>query len=364
MEGRTTHRLRWAFQLYDGLFNGSINHGDRVILDSFFVTEWIPRVPGGLALALLQKQASIDNYLEAQKRESIIRLPLSQSIHLPLVGSTVLPLPGDTKQNIALGAVSAEEYCTDLGIVLSVSAPVYGQFKKRQFNNNAVEATLEGFVDQNPKGEFIAPVPPSAKDDTVVSEFAKMWSKPPCAILVDSPLQVSFKTHNSHPKVTSWMIRRLQHAFVERDKYEKGISSGRKGGFVEYDFVANTLDEASIKEILKHHNAYATREFPGEELSSDSEYKKIGASGLKRFLMKELTPFTDVLVHVEALTDFYGIHRFPDTVFPMRIDDSKKDESNRLDQYLKEIITKEEQSEKKQQTSLTTTSSKRGKLHR
>jgi hypothetical protein len=47
--GKATHRIQTCLEFYRLLLSGELKHGDRVILNNFYVTEWIPRIPGGIA---------------------------------------------------------------------------------------------------------------------------------------------------------------------------------------------------------------------------------------------------------------------------------------------------------------------------
>ena len=340
IEGRSTHRLKWAFQLYLGLFDGSIKHGDRIVIDSFFVTEWIPRVPGGQALRLIRGECPQKTYLGVPEKETVIRKTISESFYVPPIGSVMLPLPSKPKGLHILGTVSGEEYCTDLGIVLSAPQSVFGQFKAKQIKDNAVEATIEGFVDLNPQGDFTAPIPSSLRNRAEILDFTSMFKRPPCVIRVDSPLQTAFRSHNSHPKVTTWMIRRLHHAYFERDKYKPENPGEKAKVFAECDFVASTLNNGSIDEILNHYKAYSELEFPGETLSLGPTAE---VAGLKAHLLKNLTPWCDVIERIDPLTDFFGRERFPNTIFPMILPREENKNVESLSKCIEQMQTLERQ---------------------
>jgi nucleoside phosphorylase len=341
---RDTHHPRWCFEFYADVYKGRIKHGDRVILKDFYVSEWIPRIPGGLALSVLRSMMDYRTYVRLPSDGILTRTVIRESIDVPPVGSVSLPIPRDRERRIALGAVTDEEYCTDLGIVLSVDPSVYSCFKKIQQGDQAVKATIEAFVDMGAGPEFPAICPPSADVGPLVRGLMNSWADPPCILRVESSLQVSLAAHETHPKVTAWMLRRLEHSQTAADE--------RPTRHTEFDFVANSMTDGSLPEVMRHLETYSKCEFPSEILGSQTGIPSI--AGLKRHLQAHLMPDTRFSIdQIIALTEFNGRRRFVQPVFPLQIDPGKYRLADwrRLREYVDDLQGIEQGVSKAHQTS-------------
>jgi hypothetical protein len=203
LSGASTHRLRTAGELYSGIANNLIRHGDRVILEEIFVTEWVPRLPGAINAALRR------GLITAADTELITSVAMYKSVimdaeaNIPPFGSVRLPLQDNRR--VALGAVGASEFHADLGAVLSVTPTVYAEFLRKKKGQAAVEGTVEGTV------ELYAPPRDLPSAGILVKNLDGVVTEPPFVIAVDSPLQVRFRLHDAHPRVTAWSIRRIHH---------------------------------------------------------------------------------------------------------------------------------------------------------
>jgi len=251
------------------LASGRIKHGDRVIWNSIFVTEWIPRVPGGLAhMVSLGKStdALLDNLV--RKADATRSYSLIVDDYVPPLGSIRLPVKRG--KCIYLGGVTADEYLTDLGVVFCVDEPVYAEFLSRQHDNNAVEATIESFLDLSLQEDASELVEPYIADDHVASMVSGFSRKPFYALRVASPLQSSFRTNSSHPKIHAWTIRRIQHLrelsrvktnLDESNKFRDAVLTGKKYDFgsteiisifsvpkgtIDYEFLSVPMDTPDL----------------------------------------------------------------------------------------------------------------------
>ena len=212
-------------EFYEGCWSGRFKVGDPVQLRSFFLTDWIPRAPGACARQLPPRRL----YELLPMRYDVISGDAAGSLpwHLAF-GSCRLPIV-DGKR-ITLGAVSADEYFTDYGIVLLVTPPVYAAFLSDRLDCNATECTLDGYVD-------VVEVP-SAIGETRLDVRAA----PRFVIAVESPLRARFRSHNTHPKANAWILRRTKHT-----RYIHGRTPGV--GPTDYEFLYAPIFENSPEEL-------------------------------------------------------------------------------------------------------------------
>ena len=205
---RKTHKVKTCLEFYKGVFSGEIKHGDRIILDGFFVTEWIPR-DAGAAASLVNEHLTVREYFRSHSHRIWQRAPLPSHNMVPMNGSVRMPI--ERGKRIILGAVSESEYMIDYGLVLSVTDPVYSSFLSKQMKNSAVAASLEGYVEMYHCNEAF-PVP----ENSPIAAAYSISLPPKCIICVDSPIQSRFRVHDTHPLITAWAIRRSDLSTEER----------------------------------------------------------------------------------------------------------------------------------------------------
>lgn len=253
LASRSVHHLKTCFEFYNAQSEGKIKHGDRVILEDFFITEWIPRSPGGLASMVENNVVTQDDYAYFPRSYQPTRFVLKAGDLIPPFGSVRLPLKNP--KQIILGAVSADEYHSDMGVLLSVNKNVYSEFLSKQSGNNAVACTLEGYVDTFIPAEFIS----DKKDKNLQDEYMLKGS---CYVIrISSPIQTKFYTHDSHPRLNAWLMRRIQYekppikAISGTLKWRDGSFAGTTkpkihyGDMIQYDFCYWTIIENQIKEM-------------------------------------------------------------------------------------------------------------------
>ena len=157
-------------------------HGDHVVLKGWYLSDWMPRIPGELWKQDLVNSFFFDKpnryYSFEFDKERLPRIPdrirswvegscyrypegVAMAAGLPVydwrgkaaialsgVGSIRLPLNiGDADHFACLGAVTANSWLTDLGIPVVVSEQVFRDFDRARANRSvAVEADLRGRV--------------------------------------------------------------------------------------------------------------------------------------------------------------------------------------------------------------------------
>lgn len=249
LEGRPTRTYTSCRAFYSAVYGGELRHGDRVRLENCFVTDWIPRLPGGYSHPAFGKWFPWVNYDDISRGAWDSGVLLLDKSDLMPCGSVRLPAPVPGGR-AGLGAVFVDEWSTDLGIVLNVNASVYFSFKSRQHKNNAVEATVEGILDLGD-----AETAPGMSDN-LPHEVACVLAGFPTPVIrlrVESPLQTTFRWHDSHPLVTTWAIRRIQfvpgHRLVLLNFRDENRAFSRPINDVEYEFRAYTMLENNWGEL-------------------------------------------------------------------------------------------------------------------
>jgi hypothetical protein len=249
----SVHSIKSATEFYEGIREGRIKHGDRVVFQHAFLTEWVPRLPGGIHAALTRgvlKEADSKLLSTVNMFRSII---VNREVSIPPFGSVRLPLQHGKR--IALGAVTEEEYHADFGVVLSVSPSVYAAYLAKRQNDNAVVGRIEGIV------EFFDRPRDFPDVHLLTKEFTNAVAPPSCVICIDSPLQVRFSNCSTHPRLTAWAIRRLHH------------KTHGMGYDLFYTFVGNNIDELRLaRELIRNESIFVNIESSVDEFRTTREF--------------------------------------------------------------------------------------------
>lgn len=233
-----THKIRSCYDFYQGLWNGDIKLGHKVLFENVFMTEWFPRQPGKIANLVFGGQFGRDTY------DSFIKyLPSGSDFHgLPL-GS--VRMNNSNGKYRVLGITTPNEYVVDQGIVVVMSKTTYLEFLAKQISNNAAEVTLEGYidlVDYSKKFEFIKKwrkVPQEAIDRILGSSWV---------VRVDSPLQAEFKFHNSHPVIFTWAIRKITGSRVGEVIVDEW---GDQWVYPPFDYVSFPISDSKSESLVR-----------------------------------------------------------------------------------------------------------------
>lgn len=232
LSGAQTHHIKSSIEFYEKLNTGELKTGHRVRLEKFYVSDWIPRQPGALARLVI-----FGGIREAQYADLYDTAPCGSDFHgLPL-GS--VRLNNDKLERKLLGATTAAEYLVDAGIVMSVSDQVYRQFLARQGGNMATELDAEGVVSRIDLGSHAA----SSANVNLRAQSSESYG-----LVLDSPLQCSFRTHGTHPLINSWLIREIAGPDVGRTfdgEY------GDEWTYPRFDYVVFPLTASEPKQLLE-----------------------------------------------------------------------------------------------------------------
>jgi hypothetical protein len=236
--GRATHRLSTCQDFYNHVAFGDIKDGDRIKLKEFFATEWIPREPGACASWARTGDDGKKAYVSLPERTCCFTHGLIRNDwKVPLIGSFRLPLV--EQEYIPLGLVTAGEYLTDLGIIVLMSKSVYSQFLARQHRFDAVEADLEGFVS--------LAFPSRSRIDIKDKQDDTPRSFDP-VIVVDSPLQATFRTHSGHPRINAPLFRGVRYSEPPLVGM-KGLDELQYGEEAEVDVLFSTMSGCDPDEL-------------------------------------------------------------------------------------------------------------------
>ena len=239
-----------------GSFPTAFKHGDQVLLKSWYLSDWIPRVPGELWKSLTRIRGSIrDLYLRFEEdlvpmgfREKIEErfarangeilmggIPLytfSGKARLALagLGSLRLPLqPNNTDYFACLGAVTAQGWLTDLGIPVVVSEQVYREFDRARLSRSvAVEADLRGRLVLGSIPDEFAHTPRASTAQSYVPPddlLRRPTDLPLAYVHVTTPLDCHFRSSSAHPKCHAWTLFRCRGSADDSSNVEPSVET-------------------------------------------------------------------------------------------------------------------------------------------
>lgn len=304
-----THKINSCLEFYQNLEAGIIKHGDRILLNEFFVSEWVPRSAGAIALRYGGKE-EYGSYPTAYAPWCTTILGRS---FVPPSGSVRFPLKRGS--DIILSAVTSGEYNTDLGLVLSVSQSVYSEFLSKQTGHNAVEANLEGYVDLFDTGKCIG-------FNLEFNELSRNLISKSYVIRVISPIQVAFKSHSSHPRFTAWVIRKKIYRESPVLFYRFGNSGMERvmGDCTQYDYyqwplLTNSRDELrAVRDMLIND-----REGTNFAESNIKILTKVESLKVLQEIKKLKQSETHDVLAADQLTEFDG-RTASDSIIPLQTD--------------------------------------------
>jgi hypothetical protein len=227
------HSFASTNELWDAILEGRIHVSDQIQLRDVFITEWIPRAPGAahmpstasplhgqsgwnILLGDFKKYTSGDVTYSPSKHDSMSVISFAgREFSSYGWGSVRLPVIEDSKSPVLLGAVGSEPYFCDTGIPIVTSQSVYRKFLRCRIGSNAVAATfrarfLSGGVNParriHEKSGIVLP-------DVFIDALERSLGLPECYLVLDSPLDVTFYSHDSHPVITAWTFAQAKGPF-------------------------------------------------------------------------------------------------------------------------------------------------------
>lgn len=293
LASRRVHSIKYCLEYYDGIRNGAIKHGDKILLSDFFLCEWVPRAAGGLAHFVHDNHLDIEKYyrIPTSFRHGVKKMKEGDLI--PPMGSVRFPLA--KKKDIILGLVTPEEYHVDMGIPVAVSTNVYSEFLSKQIGTNAVEVTLEGYVDLFSASDEL-PMLPEISEDVKNNSI----SVPSVILRVSSPIQIKFRSHNSHPRMNAWFLRRTENEENKMVGMHITTKNGKRtikkiyADLVEYDYFYWTIFENNSEELSlvremmkKNFHGFSTEGDDFDQMDKDAAYELLGKFPIGEIEMKD-----------------------------------------------------------------------------
>jgi hypothetical protein len=324
MASRQTHKIKSCFDFYHGISAGKIKHGDRIILNDYFVSEWVPKAAGALAYLVETQNMSKKNYEAIPTNFAVKTIKLKSGDLIPPLGSMRFPLK--KKKDIILSAVTAGEYHIDQGIVLAITENIYSEFLSKRLENNSVEATIEGYVDLFDSRENF----PSIIEKSGSFNSVDFLSLPYCILRIGSPIQIKFRTHNSHPRFNAWQIQRREYNSPPQTGLEMKYFNGKfydlrktYGELVDYEYSHWTIFENNPDELL-HVRKLMKQNIFGFSANGFDKIGKNSALDLRNHLEEvklEMEAYN--IKSVERLTEFDGRLSSLNPLIPFKVDPRK-----------------------------------------
>lgn len=185
-----------------------LSAGDRVRFKGAFLTEWVPRSPGGIW--------SVKGLLDSFRKGGDVNTCSIGSLTPSPTGVVRLPFGSSTEEYAVLSLTTGDSWCCDLGIPCLVSASVYDSFLRSRVKQNAVEGEMEALLCfgnvslLNP--QLLSTIGSDLSREILASIVKKRL--PIVYLKVVSPLDVKFRSHNTHPPGNLWCIYR---SFMRRE---------------------------------------------------------------------------------------------------------------------------------------------------
>lgn len=184
----------------------TLSEGDRVRFKEAFLTEWIPRSPGGMWFDKSNRK-HLDDQRKGHRQASLSIIGSTMSP----VGVIRLPFGTSKEEYAALSLTTIDSWYCDLGIPLVVSSSVYDSFLTRRVRGNAVEGEVEAILcfGNLPllKPELLSSLGSDINRDFLLSLTSRP-GLPNVYLKIVSPLDVKLRSHNTHPLGFLWCIDR------------------------------------------------------------------------------------------------------------------------------------------------------------
>lgn len=209
------------------IFSEELRNGDIIKFKEGFFTDWIPKVAGQVWKTFDSTfPTNVINIEEVKKGQEFSSSGIVEDEQLHSLGVVRLPFSKSKENFTVLSLTSFDCWSVDLGIPILVSKKIYEAFLQKRRNNQSVEGDIEAILEiGNYPGfnnEFI-----KSYGSTINEDFLKQFTSPvlvPRVFLrVSSPLNIKFRTHNSHPFGTIWALTKSERPYQIRQKSDMSI---------------------------------------------------------------------------------------------------------------------------------------------
>lgn len=223
LSGRPLKEFDSVEGFWQSISNEDLSPGDKIFFRQSYVSEWVPRVPGQIWFAhkdenrMSLAKGFLGHMREGKAFWSESSLDFTGAIE-PL-GVVRLPFGEDKLHFAALSLTTIDSWYCDLGVPLVFSASVYDAFIRKRIKQNSVEASLTGYLQFGNVPLLQAGLLKSIGSD-ISDEFLARISTPTSVpnvyIHVISPLDVHFRSNDTHPPGCLWAVERSVHTATVR----------------------------------------------------------------------------------------------------------------------------------------------------
>ena len=221
------HTFDSTNELWDKILAGSVHAYDQIVLRDVFITEWIPRVPGAAHLPSTTPAITDQLGYSTSFRDGLRRITSgsvsvttgsrsnppnlffgNRTFNMKAFGSVRLPLIPNSTFPVLLGVVGAEPFFCDSGIPILTSQAVYRDFLRHRIGSNSLAAKLTTrlFLSGEPPAKRVHAKSSMALSDALIDVIERAIGLPEYYLVLDSPLDVTFLAHDSHPLISAWTI--------------------------------------------------------------------------------------------------------------------------------------------------------------
>ncbi|CUS39454.1 hypothetical protein COMA1_80030 [Candidatus Nitrospira nitrosa] len=207
-------------QFCRALYGEELHAGDRVRFKQAFVSEWVPRLPGELwfkdfsGQTISHKERMSGRIYKGKgypKPEELTDIRWMASSPDRPVGVVRYPFHTDNTTFATMSLTTLDYWSCDLAVPLVVSSSVYDAFVRARQPLQAVEATIEGVLQfaaiPSLDAGMISAIGAQV-DQGFLRSVVTPLDAPSVFLSIVSPLDVRFRTNDTHPSGTLWTISR------------------------------------------------------------------------------------------------------------------------------------------------------------
>lgn len=242
----------------DVIAGKKVSNGHVIKLKGFYLSEYVPKLPGKL-WTKESKDELISGHKEviattSDGKVNILSLEGKRKIINAGYGSVRLKPNTSGIYCSLLSGVSEDCWFADSGIPIVVSKSVYDRFLTISKTGAPWIEELEGilYLDQDiPLLDKIPRAIGSSLSEELIDCLISSINLPKCFVYVPSPLNIKFRTNDTHPDVVAWTTFKTRNE-NELFHYTYSTFNPNKEGSLEYsiNFIENYVTNFSGVKIL------------------------------------------------------------------------------------------------------------------
>lgn len=207
-----------AQEFWEKVYQGDVKyrHKQIVKLKDFFLSEWVPKLPGRITTPegqrnLMEGLQDIQGYYSIEDKIVSVLGPIGKmKMMTGGYGSLRLNPTANSDYCTMLNLVHVNDWHCDYGIPIVVSKSVYETFLKyRQHEGAPWIEKLTGilYLDTDiPHIQKISNSIGNSLDNETIDILSNVPNQKKAFIYVSSPNDISMKYNNSHPEATAWTL--------------------------------------------------------------------------------------------------------------------------------------------------------------